>query len=49
MHKFLWAVMLLPLLLAACGDTWRGAREDTGENLESVGKAVEKAGEAAKP
>ena len=35
--------------LAACGDTWRGFKEDTGENLEKTGEAIEKGGEAIKP
>jgi len=49
MHRILWVVLLLPVLLAACGDTWRGARQDTGQNVEATGKALEKAGEAVKP
>jgi predicted small secreted protein len=35
--------------LAACGDTWRGLKQDTGENMEKTGEAIEKAGEAVKP
>lgn len=35
--------------LAACGDTWRGVKEDTGENLEKTGQTIEKAGEAVTP
>ena len=31
---------LLALGVAACGDTWRGLKQDTGENLEAVGKTV---------
>jgi predicted small secreted protein len=27
--------------LAACGDTWEGAKEDTSENLHSAGDAVD--------
>lgn len=34
--------------LAACGDTWRGAKKDTGENLEATGEAIENAGEEVK-
>jgi len=26
--------------LAACGDTWRGVKQDTGENLHKAGDAV---------
>ena len=35
----------LALGLAACGDTWRGAVKDTGDNLQAVGGATERAGE----
>ena len=35
--------------LSACGDTWRGMKEDTGQNMEKTGEAIEKAGEAVKP
>ena len=34
--------------LGACGDTWRGVKKDTGENLEKTGGALEKAGEKIK-
>tara|TARA_R110001606_G_scaffold39648_1_gene109108 strand:- start:975 stop:1133 length:159 start_codon:yes stop_codon:yes gene_type:complete len=34
--------------LAACGDTWRGAKKDTGDNLEATGEALESAGEEVK-
>jgi predicted small secreted protein len=27
------AVIALPVLLSACGDTWRGVKKDTGVNL----------------
>jgi len=45
------AVMLVGVgaALSACGDTWRGLKEDTGENLERSGEAIEGAGEAVKP
>jgi hypothetical protein len=39
---------LLALGLAACGDTWRGMKQDTGENLEAVGQSMENAGEDVK-
>jgi|GEM_PF-1958695 len=45
----LFAVLLLTMTLAACGDTWSGIRQDTGENLEATGRAIEGAGDAAKP
>ncbi len=35
--------------LSACGNTWQGVKEDTGENLEKTGKTIEKAGEAVTP
>jgi predicted small secreted protein len=31
--------------LAACGDTWRGVKEDTKENTQAVGRGIERAGE----
>jgi predicted small secreted protein len=34
--------------LAACGDTWRGVKEDTGENLEKTGEAIENTGKKVK-
>jgi predicted small secreted protein len=47
--------ILSPLLIAAfaigvaaCGDTWRGVKKDTGENLEKTGDAIESAGEKVK-
>lgn len=38
--------LLLPLGLAACGDTWAGLKKDTGENLEKTGDAIEGAGQS---
>ncbi len=43
------ALGLLAVSLAACGDTWEGVKQDTGENLEATGDALEDAGEAVKP
>jgi predicted small secreted protein len=43
------ALLVFSLGLAACGDTWRGLKQDTGENLEATGKAVENTGEKVKP
>ena len=40
--------LVLGLGLAACGDTWRGMKQDTGENLEAVGGTMEDAGEDVK-
>jgi len=49
MALHLLAVLLLTMTLAACGDTWSGIRQDTSENLEATGQAIEGAGEAAEP
>lgn len=35
--------------LAGCGDTWRGAKEDTGENLQTTGDAMQDTGRKVKP
>lgn len=42
---WLGIALVLGLNLAACGDTWRGMKKDTGENMEAVGESVDKAGE----
>ena len=34
--------------LGACGDTWRGAKKDTGQNIEATGEALERTGEKIK-
>lgn len=31
--------------LTACSQTWSGVQQDTRENVETVGRGVEKAGE----
>jgi predicted small secreted protein len=41
-------VLSFALALGACGDTWSGAKKDTGENLEKTGSAIERAGEKVK-
>lgn len=41
-------VLSLGAGLAACNDSWKGAKKDTGENMESTGQAIEKAGENVK-
>jgi predicted small secreted protein len=41
----LMAVAMLVFGLAACGDTWRGVKEDTRENTQAVGQGVERTGE----
>ena len=39
------ASLTLFLALAGCGDTWRGAKKDTGENMQKTGETIEEAGE----
>ena len=38
-------VLLFGAMLAACGSTWEGMKQDTGENLEAIGGGMESAGE----
>ena len=38
-------VLVFGLGLAACGDTWRGLKKDTGENIEAVGEGLDRTGE----
>ena len=42
---WLGLALMLGLSVAACGDTWRGLKQDTGDNMEAVGESVDKAGE----
>jgi len=44
------SVLLFAIAVVAtgCGDTWRGVKKDTGENLEKAGETVQKAGEKIK-
>ena len=37
--------MVAVIGLSACGDTWRGVKQDTRDNTEAVGRGVERAGE----
>jgi hypothetical protein len=46
--SMIWLSLALGLGLAACGDTWRGMKQDTGENLEAVGQTMENAGDDVK-
>jgi len=39
------ALLGLSMGLAACGDTWQGAKEDTKDNTAAVGRGMEHAGE----
>lgn len=50
MRSLLTIVALLGIAFgtAACGDTWRGLKTDTGQNVEATGEALEKAGEKIK-
>ena len=41
-------ILLFGSMLAACGSTWSGMKEDTGENMEAVGDTVSEAGSAVK-
>jgi hypothetical protein len=49
--SWLRALFGLALLtgIVACGDTWRGLKQDTGENLQRTGQAMERVGEKVKP
>jgi predicted small secreted protein len=32
-------------VVAACGDTWTGMKQDTKDNVEATGEAMEETGE----
>jgi hypothetical protein len=38
-------ILLFGSMLAACGSTWEGMKQDTGENMEAVGGGMESTGE----
>jgi hypothetical protein len=38
-------ILLFGSMLAACGNTWSGMKEDTGQNMEAVGESMESGGE----
>lgn len=42
------SLMSVALLLAGCGNTWQGVKEDTSRNLDKAGDTVIKAGEKMK-
>lgn len=44
LRRILVSLFLLSLVtsVAACSDTWRGAKSDTGDNLRTTGNAVSK-------
>jgi predicted small secreted protein len=51
MFRFLIvSVLALSLVtgLSACSDTWQGIKKDTGDNMKTTGKAIEKTGEKVK-
>jgi hypothetical protein len=41
-------VLVFGAMLAACGSTWEGMKQDTGENMEAVGSSMESTGEDIK-
>jgi len=43
------AAIALTTLVSACSDTWHGARQDTGDNMNSAGSAIDHAGNKVKP
>jgi predicted small secreted protein len=43
------ALCFMTLALSACGNTWQGLRQDTGQNVEATGEAMEDAGERIQP
>ncbi len=42
LHRIIVSLFLLSFAtsIAACSDTWNGARQDTGDNLRSTGDAI---------
>jgi predicted small secreted protein len=38
-------ILLYGSMLTACGNTWSGMKEDTGENMEAVGESMDSGGE----
>lgn len=46
-----WRLLIAVVLVGAmtgCSDTWKGIKKDTGDNMETAGKAIEKTGEKIK-
>lgn len=39
------ALLAVAGFVTACGDTWQGMKQDTKDNVEATGKAMEDAGE----
>lgn len=42
------SVLVFAGVLAGCGDTWEGAKEDTKDNVEATGEVIEDTGEKIK-
>lgn len=44
LRRIMVSLFLLSLVtgVAACSDTWKGAKQDTGDNLRTTGDAVKK-------
>ena len=38
-------ILVFGSMLAGCGNTWSGMKEDTGENMEAVGESMDRGGE----
>jgi hypothetical protein len=43
--KLVAVVAILVFGVVACGETWRGVKQDTRENTQAVGRGIERAGE----
>ena len=50
MRKFamILSAVAIATTLSACGDTWRGAKKDTGDNMQATGRALERGGSNVK-
>ena len=44
LRRIMVSLFLLSLVtsVAACSDTWQGAKQDTGDNLRKTGDAIDK-------
>ena len=44
LRRILVSLFFLSLVtsVAACSDTWKGAKQDTGDNLRTTGDAIKK-------
>lgn len=50
MRRIIVSLFALSLVgaVGACGDTWRGVKKDTGDNVEKTGEVLDKTGEKIK-